>query len=335
MTMPAFTISGGPSGLVSVLTGVGACLPENRVSNLLLETMVDTSDRWIQERTGIRSRAIAAPLETTSTLAVAAARGALADAGVDVSSIDLIICATATPDQTFPATATLIQAQLGAPVGIAFDVAAVCTGFVYAMNVADAMLRTGAATRALVIGAETFSRIMDWSDRSTCVLFGDGAGAVVLQAVSVEQAGGRGVLAHALRADGRQAGILNVNGGASQGARIGKLTMQGPAVFRQAVTNISEAIEAACAHAGVQIAEIDWFVPHQANKRILDGVARRLSIPEDKVVMTLQEHGNTSAASVPLALASARSDGRIKAGDLVLLEAMGGGLTWGANLIRL
>jgi 3-oxoacyl-[acyl-carrier-protein] synthase III len=323
------------SALRAVLVGLGAYLPDNRVSNLDLETMVETTDTWIRERTGIEARRIAGPLETTSDLATHAAQAALADAGLSAHDIDLIICATATPDQTFPATATLVQAKLGAPVGIAFDVAAVCTGFVYAITVADAMLRSGAAKRALVIGAETFSRIMDWSDRSTCVLFGDGAGAVVLEAMEDEVAAGRGVLANSLRADGRYVDILNVNGGASRGARVGKLTMQGQAVFRQAVTNISEAIEAACAQAGVTIADIDWFVPHQANKRILDGVARRLSIPEEKVVMTLQEHGNTSAASVPLAFAAARADGRIKSGDLVLLEAMGGGLTWGANLIQL
>lgn len=319
----------------SILVGCGAYLPQMRVSNQMLETMVDTTDSWIRERTGIEARHVAAPLETTADLATHAARAALADTGVDVAGIDLIICATATPDQTFPSTATLIQARLGAPVGIAFDVAAVCTGFVYALSVADAMLRAGSARRALVIGAETFSRILDWSDRTTCVLFGDGAGAVVIEAVPAGEAGERGVLANCLRADGRHSEILNVNGGASRGGRIGKLTMQGQAVFRQAVTNISEAIEAACAQAGVSVAEIDWFVPHQANKRILDGVARRLSIPEHKVIMTLQEHGNTSAASVPLALVSARADGRIKSGDLVLLEAMGGGLTWGANLIRM
>jgi 3-oxoacyl-[acyl-carrier-protein] synthase III len=322
------------TSLRSVMIGVGGHLPSRRVANATLEAMVDTSDTWIRERSGIEARHVAGPLETTADLATYAAEAALRDAGCMPSDIDLIICATATPDQTFPATATLVQARLGAPVGIAFDLAAVCTGFVYALTVADAMLANGSARRALVIGAETFSRILDWTDRSTCVLFGDGAGAVVLEAMARDVAGGRGILANALRADGRQAGILNVNGGASRGGRIGKLTMQGQAVFRQAVTNISEAIEAACAAGGVQVAEIDWFVPHQANKRILEGVARRLSIPEHKVIMTLQDHGNTSAASVPLALDSACRDGRIKRGDLVLLEAMGGGLTWGANLVR-
>jgi 3-oxoacyl-[acyl-carrier-protein] synthase III len=323
-----------PDVMVSVVVGVGSCLPARRVPNQVLETMVATTDAWIVERTGIKARAIAGPLETTASLATDACRAALSSARLTADDIDLIICATATPDQTFPATATMIQARLGAPVCIAFDVAAVCTGFVYAMSVADAMLKAGQARRALVVGAETFSRILDWSDRTTCVLFGDGAGAVVLEAVPMHQANGRGIIAHALRADGRHGGILNVNGGASQGNRVGKLTMQGQAVFRQAVTTISEAIEAACARAGVSVSEIDWFVPHQANKRILDGVARRLSIPEDRVVMTLQDHGNTSAASVPLALAAAVGDGRIQRGDLVLLEAMGGGLTWGANLLR-
>ena len=324
-----------PVPLRSLLVGTGAYLPANVVPNARLESMVETTDAWIQERSGIRQRAIAAPLETTSTLGTEAARRALADAGLGPADVDLIVCATATPDRTFPATATLIQAALGVPVAIAFDIQAVCTGFVYALSVADAMLKAGQARTALVIGAETFSRILDWSDRTTCVLFADGAGACVLQAVPDAQAGGRGVLAHALRADGRMADILHVTGGASCGGRVGKIEMQGQAVFRQAVANISEAIEAACARAGVAIADIDWFVPHQANKRILDGVARRLSIPEEKVVVTVDRHGNTSAASVPLALQAARDDGRIRPGQLVLLEAMGGGLTWGANLVRL
>jgi 3-oxoacyl-[acyl-carrier-protein] synthase III len=321
--------------LRSVLLGVGGYLPSNVVSNAELESLVDTTDAWIRERSGIEQRAIAAPLETSSTLGAHAARAALADAGVTPAEIDLIICATATPDKTFPATAVLIQAALGVPVCVAFDVQAVCTGFVYAMAVADAMLTAGQARTALVIGAETFSRILDWTDRTTCVLFADGAGACVLQAMPESEAGGRGVLGHALRADGHQAQILHVNGGASSGGRIGKLEMQGQAVFKQAVTNISEAIEAACRQAGLTVDDIDWFVPHQANKRILDGVARRLSIPEDKVVVTVDRHGNTSAASVPLAFDAARRDGRIKPGDLVLLEAMGGGLTWGASLLRL
>jgi 3-oxoacyl-[acyl-carrier-protein] synthase-3 len=245
------------------------------------------------------------------------------------------VCATSTPDRTFPATATLIQAELGIPVAIAFDVQAVCSGFVYALSVADALVQTGQAKTALVIGAETFSRILDWSDRTTAVLFGDGAGAMILGAVPVGEAGGRGVLAHALRADGRHADLLYVDGGASQGGRIGKLKMQGQAVFRHAVGNISEAIAACCAKAGVEVADIDWFVPHQANRRILEGVARRMGLDDHKVITTVTLHGNTSAASVPLAFEVARQDGRIKKGDLVLLEAMGGGFTWGASLIRL
>jgi 3-oxoacyl-[acyl-carrier-protein] synthase III len=319
----------------SLFLGLGATLPERIVTNAELATMVDTSDDWIVERTGIRQRAIAGPLETTSVLGARAARLALADAGVSVDQIDLIICATATPDKTFPATATLIQAELGISVCMAFDVQAVCSGFVYAMSIADALLQTGQARTALVIGAETFSRILDWSDRTTCVLFGDGAGAAILQAVPVAQAGERGVLAHAMRADGRHVNLLHVDGGASNGARIGKLKMQGQAVFRHAVGNISEAIEACCEKAGVQVADIDWFVPHQANRRILDGVARRMGLAEEKVVTTVDQHGNTSAASVPLAFDFARKDGRIRQGDLVLLEAMGGGFTWGATLIRI
>jgi 3-oxoacyl-[acyl-carrier-protein] synthase III len=307
--------------LRSVFLGLGAMTPANIVTNEQLATMVDTSDEWIVARTGIQQRAIAGPLETTMTLATEACRRALADSGVEASEIDLIICATATPDRTFPATATLIQAELGIPVAIAFDVQAVCSGFVYAMTIADAMLQAGQGTTALVIGAETFSRIMDWSDRTTCVLFADGAG-------------DRGLLAHALRADGRQADLLYVNGGASQGGRVGKLKMQGQAVFRHAVGNISEAIKACCAKAGVSVDDVDWFVPHQANIRILDGVARRLGLDEHKVITTVAQHGNTSAASVPLAFDVARRDGRIKTGDLVLLEAMGGGFTWGASLLR-
>jgi 3-oxoacyl-[acyl-carrier-protein] synthase III len=323
------------AGLTSLMLGLGTMTPANIVSNAQLATMVDTSDEWIVARTGIEQRAVAGPLETTKTLAVEACRRALLDAGINASEIDLIICATATPDLTFPATATLIQAALEIPVCIAFDVQAVCSGFVYAMTIADAMLQAGQGTTALVIGAETFSRILDWSDRTTCVLFGDGAGAAVLRAVPTAQADGKGLLAHALRADGRQAELLFVDSGASLGGRIGKLKMQGQAVFRHAVGNISEASEACCAKAGVSVDEVDWFVPHQANKRILDGVARRLGLPEEKVIVTVNQHGNTSAASVPLAFDVARQDGRIKKGDLVLLEAMGGGFTWGASLLRL
>lgn len=320
--------------LRSVFLGLGAMTPANIVTNAQLATMVDTSDEWIVARTGIQQRAIAGPLETTTTLAVEASRRAMLDAGIDATEIDLIVCATATPDRTFPATATLIQAELGIPVCIAFDVQAVCSGFVYAMTIADAMLQAGQGTTALVLGAETFSRILDWSDRTTCVLFADGAGAAILRSMPLEEAGDRGLLAHALRADGRQADLLYVDGGASQGARIGKLKMQGQAVFRHAVGNISEAIKSCCEKAGVSVDDVDWFVPHQANIRILDGVARRLGLPEHKVITTVAQHGNTSAASVPLAFDVARQDGRIKPGDLVLLEAMGGGFTWGATLLR-
>ena len=320
--------------LRSMFRGLGAVTPANVVSNAQLATMVDTTDEWIVSRTGIQQRAIAGPLETTTSLAVEASRRALADAKMAATDIDLIVCATSTPDRTFPATATLIQAQLGIPVCIAFDVQAVCSGFVYAMTIADAMLQAGQGKTALVIGAETFSRILDWSDRTTCVLFADGAGAAILQSVPESEAGNRGILAHALRADGRQADLLYVDGGASQGGRIGKLKMQGQAVFRHAVGNISEAINACCEKADVQVQDVDWFVPHQANIRILEGVARRLGLDEHKVITTVSQHGNTSAASVPLAFDVARRDGRIKAGDLVLLEAMGGGFTWGASLLR-
>lgn len=320
--------------LRSMFRGLGAVTPANVVSNAQLATMVDTTDEWIVSRTGIQQRAIAGPLETTTSLAVEASRRALADAKMAATDIDLIVCATSTPDRTFPATATLIQAQLGIPVCIAFDVQAVCSGFVYAMTIADAMLQAGQGKTALVIGAETFSRILDWSDRTTCVLFADGAGAAILQSVPESEAGNRGILAHALRADGRQADLLYVDGGASQGGRIGKLKMQGQAVFRHAVGNISEAINACCEKADVKVQDVDWFVPHQANIRILEGVARRLGLDEHKVITTVSQHGNTSAASVPLAFDVARRDGRIKAGDLVLLEAMGGGFTWGASLLR-
>jgi 3-oxoacyl-[acyl-carrier-protein] synthase-3 len=320
--------------LKSVFLGLGATIPANIVTNARLATMVDTSDEWIKARTGIEQRAIAGPLETTASLGVEACRRALADAEIKAQEIDLIVCATSTPDRTFPATATIIQAQLDIPVCIAFDVQAVCSGFVYAMTIADAMLQAGQGTTALVIGAETFSRILDWSDRTTCVLFADGAGAAVLRAMPPEEAGNRGLLAHALRADGRQGDLLYVDGGPSQGGRVGKLKMQGQAVFRHAVGNISEAIKACCQKANVTLEDIDWFVPHQANIRILEGVARRLNLPQEKVVTTVSQHGNTSAASVPLAFDIARRDGRIQPGDLVLLEAMGGGFTWGASLLR-
>jgi 3-oxoacyl-[acyl-carrier-protein] synthase-3 len=321
--------------LVSVISGFGAYTPKNSVSNDELSQMIDTSDQWIRDRTGIESRFIADPLESTSSLGVEAAKAAILDANISPKDIDLIVCATSTPDKTFPATAALIQAQIGANVGIAFDIQAVCSGFVYGMAVVDAMLKSGQAKNALLVGADTFSRILDWSDRGTSVLFGDGAGACVMRAMDSTKAEGKGVLANVLRADGKYADILNVDSGASSGSRVGKLRMEGQAVFRHAVTNISEAILTCCERAGKTVDQIDWFVPHQANKRILDGVAKRLGISDDKVIMTVQIHGNTSAASVPLAFDTARKDGRIKAGDLVLLEAMGGGLTWGASLIQL
>ncbi len=319
----------------SVLLGLAAITPQRAVSNSELAQMVDTSDEWIAERTGIKSRFIANDLETTSDLALKAARAALKKANRKPEDIDLIICATATPDRTFPATAALVQAGLGINVCISFDIQAVCSGFVYGLSVADAMLKAGQAKTALLIGADTFSRILDWSDRATCVLFGDGAGAAILEATDEDAAEGKGILANVLRADGRYADILNVDSGASMGSRIGKLRMEGQAVFRHAVNNISEAIVNCCAQAGKSVDDIDWFVPHQANKRILDGVAKKLNISEDKVIVTVDIHGNTSAASVPLAFSVAQDRGQIKQGDLVLFEAMGGGLTWGASLVQL
>jgi 3-oxoacyl-[acyl-carrier-protein] synthase-3 len=316
----------------SVLAGVGGYLPERVLTNAELAATVDTSDDWIVERTGIRSRRIAADDEKTSDLAIRAAKAALDNAGMTADDIDLIVLATATPDLTFPATAARVQAALGVKQGAAFDVQAVCSGFVFALTMADNCLVRGQAKAALVIGAETFSRILDWTDRSTCVLFGDGAGAIVLKA---EEGDGRtGVLSTFIRTDGRSHDLLYVDGGPSQTRTVGLLRMQGNAVFRQAVEHISGAILEACRLGGVSLDEIDWFVPHQANQRILDGVARRLGIPLDRVVSTVATHGNTSAASVPLALDAAVRDGRIKPGQLVLLEALGGGLTWGAALIR-
>jgi 3-oxoacyl-[acyl-carrier-protein] synthase III len=321
--------------LRSVLLGVGAYLPKRVLTNAELSQSVDTSDEWIVERTGIRQRHIAAEGEKTSDLSIAAAREALTDAGREAKDIDLIIVATATPDLTFPATAARVQAALGAHQGAAFDLQAVCSGFVFALATADNFLARGQARRALVIGAETFSRIIDWNDRATCVLFGDGAGAVVLEAQEEAQAGGRGVVSTYLRSDGRMHDLLYVDGGPSQTQSVGKVRMVGNAVFRQAVEHISGAMLEACARAGVSIEAVDWFVPHQANQRILDGVARRLGVPAEKVVSTIAQHGNTSAASVPLALETAVRDGRIQPGDLVLMEALGGGLTWGAALVRL
>ena len=313
----------------SVFRGVGHALPRKVVSNDDLAAQLDTSDEWIRERTGITQRYIAGEGETTGTLAVAAARAALADAGVDASAVDLIVLATATPDHTFPATATLVQHELGCA-GAAFDVAAVCSGFLYALGTADAMLRTGMATTALVIGAETFSRILDWEDRATCVLFGDGAGAIVLEG----QEGASGILATRLHADGRHNDLLYVDGGPSTTGTVGKLRMKGREVFRHAVVNLAEVLAEVLAETGHQPSDIDWVVPHQANFRILDATARKLGLPMERMVVTVDRHANTSAASVPLAFAVARQDGRIKDGDLVMLEAMGGGFTWGASLLR-
>jgi len=319
--------------LRSVLVGTGSALPKRLVTNAELAKTVDTSDEWIVERTGIRSRYIAGEGETTSTLATEAARHALAAAGLVPADIGLIVLATATPDQTFPATATQVQHNLGCNGGVAFDVAAVCSGFLYAMGVADSLLRTGMSKRALVIGAETFSRILDWEDRTTCVLCGDGAGAIVLEAREVEE-DGPGVLATRLHADGAHNGLLYVDGGPSSTGTVGHVRMKGPEVFRHAVVNLAEVLREVLADQGLTSADIDWVVPHQANQRILDATARKLGLPPEKVVVTVDRHANTSAASVPLALDTAVRDGRIKAGDLVVLEAMGGGFTWGASLIR-
>ena len=319
----------------AILKGTGSALPRTRVSNDELAKRVDASDEWIVERTGIRFRHIAEPDETTGTLGADAAREALKAAGLDAADIGLIIVATATPDNTFPATATKIQAMLGAPDCIAFDVAAVCSGFLYALSVADSMLRTGAANHALVIGSETFSRILDWEDRATCVLFGDGAGAVVLEAQP--QAGtvaDRGILTTHLRSDGRHKSKLYVDGGPSTTGTVGHVRMQGREVFRHAVTNLASVLGEVMADVGLPADAIDWIVPHQANKRIIDATAKKLGLPAERVVLTVDQHANTSAASVPLALDLAVRDGRIKRGDLVVLEAMGGGFTWGAAVLR-
>ncbi len=319
--------------LRSVLIGTGSALPKRAVSNAELAETVDTSDEWIVGRTGIRNRYIAGEGETTGTLAIEAARQALSAAGLEGKDIGLIVLATATPDQTFPATATAVQHAIGANGGIAFDVAAVCSGFLYAMGVADSMLRAGMARRALVIGAETFSRILDWEDRTTCVLFGDGAGAVVLEAQDVID-DGPGVLAMRLHADGEHAGLLYVDGGVSSTGTVGHVRMKGQEVFRHAVVNLASVLSEVLAESGFTAADVDWVVPHQANQRILDATARKLGLPPEKVVVTVDRHANTSAASVPLALDTAVRDGRIKPGDLLVLEAMGGGFTWGACLLR-
>ena len=321
--------------LRSVVLGCGSYLPNRIMSNEELAGAVETSDEWIVQRTGIRQRHVAAPGELTSDLGIHAARAALANAHVDPQSIDLIVLATSTPDNTFPAAAVSIQAGLGITRGAAFDLQAVCSGFVYGLATADGLLRTGTYKRALVIGAETFSRILDWSDRTTCVLFGDGAGAVVIEAQ--QQPGGpddRGVLTTHLRSDGRHKSKLYVDGGPSSTQTVGHLRMEGRAVFKHAVAMITDVIEDAFRATGYTAADVDWFVPHQANKRIIDDSAHKLGIAPEKVVTTVGMHGNTSAASIPLALNVAVKDGRIKKGDLVLLEAMGGGFTWGSALLR-
>ncbi|MEA3541166.1 MAG: beta-ketoacyl-ACP synthase III [Pseudomonadota bacterium] len=322
----------------SILLGTGSALPKRVVTNAELAETVDTSDEWIVERTGIRARHIAGEGETTATLATDAARAALEAAGLAAQDIDLIILATATPDQTFPAAATKVQAALGIDDCVAFDVAAVCSGFLYAVTVADSMIRSGAANRALVIGSETFSRILDWEDRTTCVLFGDGAGAIVLGAedsATTDPATARGILASKLHADGRHNQLLYVDGGPSTTQTVGKLRMKGQEVFRHAVVNLAAVLTEVMGIAGLSATDIDWLVPHQANARILDATARKLKLPAERVIMTVDRHANTSAASVPLALDLAMRDGRIKAGDLVVLEAMGGGFTWGACVLRL
>jgi 3-oxoacyl-[acyl-carrier-protein] synthase III len=318
----------------SVLTGTGSALPRNVVSNAELAKRVDTSDEWIVERSGIRQRHIAEADETTASLAIDAAKRACEAAGVEGKSIDLIVLATATPNQTFPATATVVQDALGANGGIAFDVAAVCSGFLYALGVADSMLRTGMASRALVIGSETMTRILDWEDRTTCVLFGDGAGAVVLESREVAE-DGPGILFTHLHADGAHNELLYVDGGPSTTQTVGHLRMKGREVFRHAVVNLADVLSNVLAEAGYTPEDLDWVVPHQANQRILDATARKLGLPSEKVVVTVDRHANTSAASVPLALDVAVRDGRIKPGDLVMLEAMGGGFTWGASLLRI
>jgi 3-oxoacyl-[acyl-carrier-protein] synthase III len=319
----------------SVVLGCGSYLPNQVLTNADLARKVDTSDEWIVQRTGIHERRIAAPGECTSHMAVHAARAALAHAHLDAQAIDLIVLATSTPDNTFPASAVAVQNELGITHGAAFDLQAVCSGFVYALSTADALLRAGSFTRALVIGAETFSRILDWTDRTTCVLFGDGAGAVVLEAQDLPGTrDDRGVLTVRLRSDGRHKSKLYVDGGPSSTGTVGHLRMEGREVFRHAVAMITDVVEDAFKVAGYSVADIDWFVPHQANKRIIDGSAHKLGIDPAKVVTTVDRHGNTSAASIPLALADAVADRRIKRGDLILLEAMGGGFTWGAALVR-
>jgi 3-oxoacyl-[acyl-carrier-protein] synthase III len=315
----------------SIIIGTGAALPPRRVTNAELAERVETTHEWIVERTGIEARHIAGDGETTATLATEAARKALAAAGVPADQVGLIVLATATPDQTFPASATRVQTALGIDDCIAFDVQAVCTGFLYALSIADNMVKGGMADYALVIGSETFSRILDWDDRATCVLFGDGAGALVLQAKETDD---EGILATRLHADGRHNDLLYVDGGVSTTGTVGKLRMKGKEVFRHAVVNLADVLNEVLEAAGHRAEEVDWVVPHQANKRILDATARKLGLPPERVIVTVDQHANTSAASVPLALDVAVRDGRIKKGDLLVLEAMGGGFTWGAAVIR-
>ena len=324
-----------PLTMRSAVAGVGSALPKRIMTNADMAKIVDTSDEWIVERTGIRSRHIAGEGETTRSLAVEAARKALDNANLSADQIDLIIVATSTPDNTFPATATLVQADLGMTKGMAFDVQAVCSGFIYAMTTADAMIRAGQAKTVLVIGAETFSRILDWTDRGTCVLFGDGAGACILTAVEGNgTVADQGILASKLHSDGRYHNKLYVDGGPSTTKTVGLLRMEGREVFKHAVTNLASVVGEVTTLAGISASEIDWLVPHQANRRILEGTAKKLGIPEARVVITVDKHGNTSAASIPLAFDEAVRDGRIKRGQLVLMEAMGGGFTWGAVLLR-
>ncbi|MCW2284891.1 3-oxoacyl-[acyl-carrier-protein] synthase-3 [Rhodoblastus acidophilus] len=334
----------GVSRLRAVVKGVGSALPKRCVTNKELESTVDTSDEWIVQRTGIRQRYIAGDDETTSTLGIAAARVALDRAGLTPDDIDLVVCATSTPDYTFPSTATMIQAGLGITKGVAFDLQAVCAGFVFAVTTAEKFLASGSHKRALVIGAETFSRILDWEDRTTCVLFGDGAGAIVLEAqdqselAQPEQGQGdnlpRGLLASCLRSDGKHRAKLFVDGGPSTTKTVGFLRMEGKEVFKFAVGQVTDVMAETFAACGITAKDLDWFVPHQANRRIIDASAQKFGIPPEKVVTTVQDHGNTSAASIPLALAVACEDGRIKPGDLVMIEAIGGGFTWGAAILR-
>ena len=319
----------------SLVTGCGAHLPERVVTNDELARSVDTSDEWIYERTGIRERRIAAEDEKTSALGAAAAEAALQSAGAAAADVDLIVLATTTPDETFPATATQVQALIGATKAAAFDVQAVCSGFIYGLAVADSFIQTGRAETALVIGDETFSRIVDWQDRNTCVLFGDGAGAVVLRASNGAGTGAdRGILSTHLHSDGRFHDLLYTDGGPSSTRTVGQVRMVGKEVFRHAVANLASVLEEALTANGLEAEDIDWLVPHQANKRILDSTARKLGLPPEKMVVTIERHANTSAASIPLALAEASSDGRIKPGDVVILEAMGGGFTWASCVLR-